>query len=238
MTLKNSIQIIGLNGSPHFKGNTATLMSWVLKGCEKAGAKVEWINLKDYNIKYCQGCHTCLRTGECAIKDDDFIKILERLISSDGIVVGSPVYADGPTALLKTLMDRFTLLNLFVGIFEKQYTVGVSTSGFAPNKKLAKKIAMVMGHKIGVIGVKTSSIKNGYQSLKDLKKDRLNRKAHELGRKLVSSIRLNKKPHSFMYWWINFLRKHLIKRVIKNNPEQFSGILPIWQQKGWLKPEK
>ena len=119
---ENSIQITGLNGSPHLKGNTATLISWVLKGCEEAGAKVEWINLKDYNLKYCQGCHTCLRTGECAIRDDDYIKILERLISSDGIVVGSPVYADGPTALLKTLMDRFTLLNLFVGIFEKQYT--------------------------------------------------------------------------------------------------------------------
>ena len=64
------MHIVALNGSPHRKGNTATLMQWVLDGCAEAGAGVEWLHVADCHIEYCQGCFTCLRTGACPIVDD------------------------------------------------------------------------------------------------------------------------------------------------------------------------
>jgi len=64
------MHIVALNGSPHREGNTATLMQWVLDGCEEAGASTEWLYIVDWRIEYCQGCFTCLRTGTCPIADD------------------------------------------------------------------------------------------------------------------------------------------------------------------------
>jgi len=83
---------------------------------------VEWLHVVDWRVEYCQGCFTCLRTGTCPIADD-VPAIRERLLNADGIVVGSPVYGDGPTALLKTLLDRLTLLNLYTRTFEGAWSV-------------------------------------------------------------------------------------------------------------------
>jgi len=228
------IRIIALNGSPKKNGNTATAMTWVLNGCKEAGARVEWIHIKDYNIQYCQGCHTCISSTECPI-EDDFLKIRDRLIDCDGIVVGSPVYSGDPTAILKTLMDRLTLLLLYVDLFDKQLSVGVTTSGIAPPNKLAKKIGSHFGHLVGIIGIKTASLKNGYRALKDIPYHKKRKKARKLGRELVFKIQSNTKPRGLFYIWINFLRKHLLSRVLKNNPDQFGRVIPIWQEKGWLK---
>jgi multimeric flavodoxin WrbA len=234
MTSEKQVHIIALNGSPKKNGNTATAMSWVLDGCQETGARVEWIHLVDYNIQYCQGCHTCIRSRECPI-DDDFLKIRDRLIDCDGIIVGSPVYSGDPTAILKTLMDRLTLLLLYIDLFDKQLSVGVTTSGIAPTKKLAKKIGSHFGHIVGIIGIKTASLKHGYTALRDISFHKKMEEARKLGKKLVLKIQSNSRPHAFFYTWINFLRKHLLSRVLKNNPDQFARVIPIWQEKGWLK---
>ena len=122
------VSIVVLNGSPHRDGNTATLMGWVVAGCVEAGASVEWIHLVDHSIDYCQGCFTCLRTGECHIQDG-FAQVRRRMEMADGIIVGSPMYAGQPTAQLKTFLDRLTLLNLYTHVFERQRSVAVVTSG-------------------------------------------------------------------------------------------------------------
>lgn len=61
------------------------------------------------------------------------------------------------------------------------------------------------------------------------------KKARKLGKKLVFEIQSNNRPRALFYAWINFLRKHLLSRVLKNNPDQFARVIPIWQEKGWLK---
>ncbi|MFW9950185.1 MAG: flavodoxin family protein [Candidatus Thorarchaeota archaeon] len=234
MNTHNKIRITALNGSPKKNGNTVTLMKWVLEGCQEAGAEVELIHIKDYSIQYCQGCHTCLRTGKCVI-DDDMRSIYERLNNSEGIVVGSPVYSGEPTALLKTFLDRLTLFKLYSNIYNTQKTIGVTTSGIAPTKRLAKRLSNFFGRRIGVIGVKTASLKKGYLPLLESYPKKTPKKARALGKKLVKSIEQNTNPRVFSYWWILLLRKYLLSRILKINPEQFAGIIPIWLENGWLK---
>ena len=234
MNSSGNIKILGLNGSPKKNGNTYTLMSWVLEGCKQAGAKIELIHVRDFNITYCQGCHSCLRTGECIIQDD-LVEVYQKLNGADGIVVGSPVYSGEPTGYLKILIDRLTLLKLYSDILNSQNSVGVTTSGIAPTKKLAKRIANFFGRRVGIIGVKTASIKRGYQSLNNMNNGKILEKANTLGKTLVESIKNNHHPRTLFYWWITFLRKHLLSRVIKNSPEQFSSVIPIWKKKDWFK---
>jgi multimeric flavodoxin WrbA len=224
------IRIIGLNGSPHKNGNTATLMKWVLEGCAEAGAEVEWIHVAERDIGYCQGCHTCMREGFCPIQDD-VPAIRDKLLAADGIVVGSPVYEGQTTAQLKTLQDRLTLFILYTDLFSRQRTVGVATSGIAPTKGTAKKAAE-FSRCSGIIGAQTASFTKGYRPLAEAHSPRLPRRARALGRKLVRDIR-NAKAFDLKRAWIGFLRFLLNTFLVSRYPDQFAGAIRMQREKRW-----
>ena len=225
------MHIVALNGSPHRKGNTATLMQWVLDGCAEAGASVEWLHVTDCRIEYCQGCFTCLRTGTCPIADD-VPAIRERLLNADGIVVGSPTYEGEPTAQLKTLLDRLTLLNLYTRTFEGAWSVGVATSGVAPTSGVAKHLADFFGQRAGIIGAKTTTVARGYGSLSADHDPRLPERARKLGRLLAARIaHPPRRLPSPMLVWISILRRFVVRPLVEGNPEQFAGVLAIWEER-------
>ncbi|WHE06497.1 flavodoxin family protein [Thermoanaerobacterium thermosaccharolyticum] len=66
----------------------------------------ELIRLSDYNIKYCNSCWVCQKTGICPVKDDMNEKLIPMILESDGIVLGTPVYFNNVSAQLKTFIDR------------------------------------------------------------------------------------------------------------------------------------
>lgn len=66
---------------------------------------VDFINLKDYNIKPCVGCEHCIRQGSCLIQDEGAI-LLAKISAADGIIIGSPVYLRQISGYLKVLFDR------------------------------------------------------------------------------------------------------------------------------------
>jgi multimeric flavodoxin WrbA len=103
-------KILGIMGSPRKNGNTHILLSRILEGAESEGARGNILFLDDLAIKECNGCHVCWEGKECS-KDDDMNSIYPRIIESDGIVFGTPVYWYGPTALMKGFIDRFVYFN-------------------------------------------------------------------------------------------------------------------------------
>lgn len=102
------MKIIGINGSPRLKGNTAQLIQTVLKQAEASGATTKTYHLNRLNIKGCQGCYACRqvgREGQCALKDD-MNQILEEILHADAVVLASPVYMWQMTAQAKLFTDR------------------------------------------------------------------------------------------------------------------------------------
>ena len=99
------VKIIGIIGSPKKDGNTSYLVKTALKSAEEAGADTNIINLGSLNIEPCVACDICKATGECAIYDD-MREILEIMMESDGMIIGSPVYFGSVTSQLKILIDR------------------------------------------------------------------------------------------------------------------------------------
>jgi multimeric flavodoxin WrbA len=153
------MNIIAINGSPRKSGSTSKLLSWILEGATLTGVHTELIQLADLNIGYCQGCNQCLIHKECILKDD-FHDLMNKLLSADGLILGSPVYEGSPSAQMKTLMDRVALLTLYAGIFEGKLSIGASTSGIAPTKKTSVTMADIFGARIGYIGHKTDQVLN------------------------------------------------------------------------------
>lgn len=100
------MQVLGIVGSPRLGGNTDSLVDEVLAGAEEAGASTEKVILNKLDIKPCQACNSCYKTGQCAQKDD-MADLLDKMIQSDLWVLGTPIYWWGPTAQFKAFLDRW-----------------------------------------------------------------------------------------------------------------------------------
>jgi multimeric flavodoxin WrbA len=110
MEMNRTVKILGVVGSPRKKGNTHLLVSKILDGAREKGAKTEILFLNDLTIRECDGCHVCWKGKQCS-KKDDMNKVYPKIIQSDVIIFGTPVYWYGPTALMKCFIDRFVFFN-------------------------------------------------------------------------------------------------------------------------------
>lgn len=101
----NLVKIIGIVGSPRSNSNTEKLVKEALQSARAVGAETELVKLGSAEIEPCVACDICKATGECAIYDD-VGGILEKMVDSQGLIIGSPVYFGNVTSQLKMLMDR------------------------------------------------------------------------------------------------------------------------------------
>ncbi len=84
------MRITGVVCSPRAGGNTEIMVRQALAGAADAGAEVEIIFIRDKHILPCDGCLGC-KNGICHLQDD-MQEIGEKLVASDGILIGVPTY--------------------------------------------------------------------------------------------------------------------------------------------------
>lgn len=115
--------ILGVCGSPR-KGATEYVLKRALSMLEREGFKTEFFTVRGKTINACRHCDYCLKTGECALKDDmsQLYPLLER---SHGIIIASPVYNGGLSSQVKAVMDRCRALAASNPNFLK-YKVGMA----------------------------------------------------------------------------------------------------------------
>lgn len=100
--------VIGINGSPRKGGNTQMLLNTVLETLKGKGWETEFYQLGGQNIRGCQACSGCfkLRDNTCAMKDDCFHEVYEKILKADAVVIGTPTYYSGVSSEVKALTDR------------------------------------------------------------------------------------------------------------------------------------
>jgi multimeric flavodoxin WrbA len=99
------MKIVGLIGSPRKNGNTDVLVQKALEGAKAQGAETTLFYLNELNIRGCQACYACKKTGHCVV-NDDMAEIYRVINEADGIILGSPVYFGRFTAQVSLFMDR------------------------------------------------------------------------------------------------------------------------------------
>jgi multimeric flavodoxin WrbA len=102
--------ILGISCSPKKQGNTVLLMEEALAGARQEGAETELFSVAGKDIRHCDGCGACNKTGECHIKDD-VQALYPKMVAADGIIYGTPVYSYGMTGLCKTIIERSQVFN-------------------------------------------------------------------------------------------------------------------------------
>lgn len=99
------MKLLVLLGSPRKGGNSETLAGNIAKPFEEGGGTVEYIRLNDLQLRPCQGCGGCDKTGICVVKDD-MGQIYDAVDRADRILMVSPVYFYALSAQCKICGDR------------------------------------------------------------------------------------------------------------------------------------
>jgi len=102
------MKVIALNGSPRKEGNTALLLGHVASALEQEGIETETVHIAGAPVRGCTACMKCRerQDGHCIIGDDIVNGCIDKMVASDGILLGSPTYFADLTAEMKALIDR------------------------------------------------------------------------------------------------------------------------------------
>lgn len=102
------MKVVAFNGSYRKKGNTGALIKQVFRPLENVGIECELVNIGGKITRGCTGCMICRENLDkrCTIEEDIVNYCIEKMIESDGIIIGSPTYFATLNAETKALIDR------------------------------------------------------------------------------------------------------------------------------------
>lgn len=102
------MKVTAFNGSPRKSGNTSLLIGHVFEGLHQEGIETELVQVGGEAIHGCRACYRCFdkKDQRCAFQDDIVNQCIEKMLASDGIIIGSPTYFAALTPETKALIDR------------------------------------------------------------------------------------------------------------------------------------
>lgn len=105
--MKKVFAFIGSNSN---NSNTEYFTRKIIKEVNKKSKEevfFEIYNAKNTNISMCKGCKNCFVNGNCILDNNDDMRILKKkMLKSDFIIFGSPVYIHNVSGTMKNFLDR------------------------------------------------------------------------------------------------------------------------------------
>jgi multimeric flavodoxin WrbA len=234
------MEICVIHGSNR-KGNTDKTIS-ILK--EQLSVLDEMVFTDIYLPKdlprFCSGCFACLSTGEyggqnCPNKQYTH-PIMEKLLRSDGIIIGSPCYALAETAQVKAFMDHFACTYLNHRPNEEMFhKIGlvVSTAAGAGTGRVISTISRSMLF-WGVKRIVKCGINVWAKDWADIPDERRMKLEARLGKKakrfytlIKNRDRIGRSVYTIGLW---FMFKRLVSSYPETEPDKI-----FWKAKGWIR---
>lgn len=137
------MRVLMVNGSPRPNGSTAAAMRVVEKEIRNVGIDTEWFQIGTAPVHGCVECGRCRDVCRCVFDDDCCNGLIEAILDSDGVVIGSPVYFSGPNGALCAVLDRVfyavcTYRQLFAGKPAAALVTRYRSGGSAAYERLQK----------------------------------------------------------------------------------------------------
>ncbi|MGA2545858.1 MAG: NAD(P)H-dependent oxidoreductase [Rectinemataceae bacterium] len=102
-------KVLLLNGSPRGRGSMSLKLAetFVEGYSSQQKTEVERIDLAEKDIRPCTGCYGCWKSGRgLCVQQDDMADLLPVYTQADLVLVSTPVYHFGMTAILKAFFER------------------------------------------------------------------------------------------------------------------------------------
>lgn len=95
--------VIGIVGSPNKDGRTNRLVSAAIEGVKRAGVEAELIQMSDHVVTACKDClpWVCSENLKCTYEDEAFLFLSEKILNTDALILGTPVYWWDTSAMIK-----------------------------------------------------------------------------------------------------------------------------------------
>ena len=135
-------KVLIISTSLRNNANSEILAHETERGAKEAGHEVEFVSLKDKEIKFCKGCVACQKLGKCVI-NDDANEITSKMKEADVIVWATPIYYYEMSGQMKTLIDRANSLFTTGKNFREVYVI--TTSADAEEDVIQTVLAGVRG---------------------------------------------------------------------------------------------
>jgi len=209
-----SMKIIAITSSPSQEGNTALLARESLEAAHKLNIEVKEIWLPGENLKFCQGCMSCMASICCPLPDS-LETIKEEIRSADGIILASPTYGLATNAIMKNFLDRIGMYAVYTGCYGGKYIAGIATAGGFGAGRVAKKLKTSLGsffgrqYEVGHLGIHV-----GWQKITEYPKAL--KKAQQLGGEMAIAIQ-KKKTYPLQHILKRILETIIIKPIFKKN---------------------
>jgi multimeric flavodoxin WrbA len=159
---------------------------------------------------------------------DDFEELYEKIMNSDGIVLGAPNYINSVPAPMKALFDRLSDA-IHCQMLTGKFGCSVCTAGGSGEEEVLKYmngVLMTLG--VTVVGYIGAVLGRDPSAL-----EKAMRPAHDLGKKLVQSIRGEiKYPDQDE---VHRQRTEYFCQLAKFNKERFAHDYDWYSQKGLIK---
>lgn len=219
------MKVLGICASPRgLKSTTRTLVQAALDGAEKSGAATELIDVCKLDIKYCNACQACFKTGKCVHKDD-FQGLYEKILAADGLVIGSPNYFHTVTAQLKTLIDRMADA-VHCQLLAGKYCCSLATGGSNYDQVTGYLDSLMVTFGAFVTGSAGAEMGKGPAALEEGE-----RKARDLGRALAEDIR-TRRDYVEQRLAQEGIRSHF-KELVRLNKDNWEHEYEHWDSINW-----
>ena len=93
------LRIIGIAGSLKARSYTRMAVQIALEGAEERGAQTQMIDLRDYDLPFCDG------SGKEGERAPDILRLREAVSEAHGVILGSPEYHGSFSGVLKNALD-------------------------------------------------------------------------------------------------------------------------------------
>jgi len=219
------MKILGICASPRgSKSTTLRLVESLLGGAREAGAEIELVDVCELEIKFCNACQACFKTGECVHKDD-FQALYDKILAADGLVWGSPNYFHTVTAQMKTLIDRMADA-VHCQLLSGKYCGSVASGGSNCDQVTDYLDGLMVNFGAYVTGSVCAVMSQGPAAMEEAEK-----KAFALGRSLAGDIQ-NKRDYMEQRKIQEGIREHF-KALVKMNKDSWVHEYEHWNSLNW-----
>ena len=125
-----NIRVLGISGTPIKDGNCDTMIREALNSVENIpGVETEFMTLADKEIAMCRHCQWCIENRSPCKVEDDANMVLEKMIASDGLILGTPVWNVSAVPIWFNLISRWRYYQFFTYKFRNKVS-GLLSVGF------------------------------------------------------------------------------------------------------------
>src|SRR5262245_45585215 len=96
---REPVHVVGICGSIRNRSYTRMALMLALRGAEEAGAESKLIDLRDYQVVFCDG------NDDESLYTEDVFKLRKTVRRAQGIILATPEYHGGYSGVLKNALD-------------------------------------------------------------------------------------------------------------------------------------